>query len=499
MNTACSLLIGSFALGLLACQSSSDGSDPEAQSQAQEKSYSLDGYYRIQKVCEANEYVFRGKCKAEFRLRIESEVGGVEESLLGCQNGSWETRTKLQGLEDGDINITGLLSSSSEVLFEGNYQKDSGNSLGAITLHSVEDFEQLRDLDRSSFRAELCQDIDFENIPFVSIESFGGDFDGNGRTIRNLGVGTSRPIEGLFRELGDTSSVKNLNLEDFNLSGFEVGALARIAYGEIENVHARNIQIDASNGAGGLVGLLSGVAPDDRAVIRNSSVTAENLYPSESEIRSQTGDVGGLVGFARRYITIEDVLVENLHVLGEGLDSNDRSYVGGIVGRSFFDVDIHRASFNGLLFAQGQVQRSSQDPIAGDLDTMLGGIVGFSQQASNEIRNCLAFPEFTRVADPDTGFLPHAGGIVGGAVFLRFSAFKNNINLGPQALVGALGTEDGSEDIVSVWRDSPTDYGANIGVSATDQELRSPDFFINLGYDPEIWTLEDGEYPRLTF
>src|SRR6185312_13589124 len=88
-----------------------------------------------------------------------------------------------------------------------------------------------------------------------------GTFDGLGNTISHLRVDTSGPRAGLFAWIDTGGAVENLALRDVQVKAgnlAEIGGLAGLSYGRIENVSSRGA---VSGGRiaeiGGLVGIVT--------------------------------------------------------------------------------------------------------------------------------------------------------------------------------------------------------------------------------------------------
>ena len=144
--------------------------------------------------------------------------------------------------------------------------------------------------------------------------SYWGVFEGNGHTIRNLYINTLDPpyteeqlnqvniyglpaccgdgypnFRGFFYELRENAVVRNLTLENVDVSGKAfVGALAGVNYGKISNVHVTGT-VSGNTDVGGLVGF-------NRAsgVITASSVTAS--VEGRATLPDGGRNVGGLTG-----------------------------------------------------------------------------------------------------------------------------------------------------------------------------------------------------------
>ena len=154
-----------------------------------------------------------------------------------------------------------------------------------------------------------------EGNPFI------GRFDGRGRLIRDLHIGSSENRAGLFAVVGSDGSILDIGLEDADVSSSHqdglVGALVgSVAIGRIERGWAASGRTRATGSggiAGGLVGYLQG------------GETRESWFVGEVEagIRS-----GGLVGVASGALVADSWGLVDVHS-DEG-DANN--YAGGLIG-----------------------------------------------------------------------------------------------------------------------------------------------------------------------
>ena len=157
----------------------------------------------------------------------------------------------------------------------------------------------------------LANDINF-NGTINRVGSWNGTFNGNGHKISNLTVSASGRGYGLFSEVGETGVVKNLTLDNCNITSDEwyTGGIAGECKGRIEQCSMSG-SVKASNGVGGIAGhLVSGGVIEDCYNI--ASVT------STSQV------CGGMVGWQ------DGGLIKNCYNRGSTYTGN--GFNGGIVG-----------------------------------------------------------------------------------------------------------------------------------------------------------------------
>ena len=180
----------------------------------------------------------------------------------------------------------------------------------------------------------LMNDIDMAGINnYVSKTNFGGTFDGNGYSIKNLTV-----QKGLFETATADSIIKNVNLINIkaNYSGDNVGGLAGISNGIIQNCSIDvTSTITGNNAVGGLVGYSSGTIQfcSSDATVRVAISQGGGLVgrgynvqnsKSGSTVQSFGSAAGGLVG--EIFSTIKNSYSTGI-VTGSGLS------VGGLAGQ----------------------------------------------------------------------------------------------------------------------------------------------------------------------
>ena len=168
----------------------------------------------------------------------------------------------------------------------------------------------------------MGQDIDLNNKSFTPIAGvFTGTLDGRDRKIMNLKIKVSGH-GALFVELGSGGSIKNLGIEEFDVTGSRrVGSLVATSSGTITNCYAVDSDkaTDLSGGAnsdsvGGLVGSQKG-----------GSITS-SYAAGNPDGGSGNDNIGGLVGYQKGGSITSSYATGGPHG-GEGND-----YVGGLVG-----------------------------------------------------------------------------------------------------------------------------------------------------------------------
>jgi hypothetical protein len=155
-------------------------------------------------------------------------------------------------------------------------------------------------------------DVNVLRIGCDSLHIFTGVFDGNSHIISNLTVDLpSNDYVGLFGYIGSGSEVKNLGVEDVNISGdSDVGGLCGSNYGTLSNCYSTGT-VSGGDFVGGLVGY-------------NSDANVIECYSSSSVFGQWT--VGGLCG------DNDEGWISNSY--STGMINGAGFYVGGLCGRN---------------------------------------------------------------------------------------------------------------------------------------------------------------------
>lgn len=251
----------------------------------------------------------------------------------------------------------------------------------------------------------LDNDIDLNGESFTPLglisDPFTGQFDGNGKTIKNLSIDDSMAILGLFERISNDALITNLNLENITFSSASVmGGLVGYANGgSINNCHLKNILLDGDSlfNSGGLIGE---AASPIGFPINISDCSVEGLV-----INDVDSFVGGIVGYASMGGTTKsDVIIEKCHVNGMVMNckTNSGVFVGGFIGG-----------------ADGIIKECSvQCVINGNDVSVLGGFAG-NLQTEGFVENCSA--DVAILINGDGDFVDNVGGFVGESSKFNFN------------------------------------------------------------------------------
>ncbi|MBR2733907.1 MAG: hypothetical protein IKD80_06625, partial [Selenomonadaceae bacterium] len=165
---------------------------------------------------------------------------------FGAGNVSVDNGVGLETIDGLNVNVdeTGngyyKISSATDLQTLANYVNSGGYTSGKV-------FKLTGDIDMSG--VENFTPIGNNN------NQFGGTFDGNGFTIRNLTInGGTNSYVGLF---GDNSgTIQNVKLDNVNVSGgnYYVGGLVGLNSGTVTNCTVTNATVSGTTNVGGLIG-----------------------------------------------------------------------------------------------------------------------------------------------------------------------------------------------------------------------------------------------------
>ena len=307
----------------------------------------------------------------------DSGYGKTKAEIVSLLNGSEWTTDSSKGRGYGTDATTTLpflknVTKLSNTLFEDGF----GTSTNPYT---ITNWTQLQNINNSNiltkgYYLSLVNNLDSSTSDYTSLASpianmgfgwnsignnsatrFKGTFDGLGYTISGLYINRHADNIGLFGVTDSNTLIKNLGLEDINITGnFYVGGLVGYNYGTISNSYALGF-VTGSEAIGGLIGV------NDSGMITNSYASGEqngsftvggglvgsnyggtilNSYATGS-VRSGLGNyLGGLVGY-------NSGIIQNSYASGVVSETGSNN-IGGLVGinhgtisNSYYDNEIN--------------------------------------------------------------------------------------------------------------------------------------------------------------
>ena len=241
------------------------------------------------------------------------------------------TITKLMANNDNkERDLSAAITPVAGKFYNITLDKDKGytdDGQGNYTVTSAEGLKNIAKLVNEEWKSDinitLTADINLSGIDWTPIgidynHQYTGTFNGGGHTITGLTVTTSDQYAGLFGYIGSGGKVKDVTLENVqitsdNSSGY-AGGVAGDSWGTIENCSVSG-SVSGTTFAGGVVGSQWGGSITGC----NSSATVKGVIFAGG-IAGETNSGASLTGC---YAT-GDVTVEN--------DGTNNSHAGGVVG-----------------------------------------------------------------------------------------------------------------------------------------------------------------------
>lgn len=352
-------------------------------------------------------------------------------------------------------------------------------------------------------------DLRLEPIGKQWSQCFAGIFDGNGKTINGVNISTTNGIAGLFGRIDTAGVIKNVTLNKVKIqsSGTWVGGLAGWCLGTIENCHVTgDIQNQSKMTGGvagrvtnltgctfsgtviGLDGCVGGIAGQVEGKMSNSFSDAIVVSASNSSAIESCGGIAGAM-------YLEESSVINCYFAGTvATNGANPIYLGGIVGNCY-KGSISQCYNVGTVAGTGAQGAS-------------GGIVGY---LIGTLTDCYNSGRVTQSACRSVGGI--AGGIndnrhIMTGELIAHSVIRNCYTVGTvvaetssynpetetRETIG--GIQKTAEPVIeNVYYDKQMiDFGSKkYGVLTGElTSAKGPE-----GFSAEIWTFEEGYYPRL--
>lgn len=214
--------------------------------------------------------------------------------------------------------------------FDINYNagtlKGAGTSSNPYQIGSVADLQAFMNMAANSecgyVYFKQTADIDLGGVDVTNaIPAFGGNYDGNGHTLKgikietNAGTAAAYYYQGMINTLTSTGNIKNLTIDgNATLKSYYAGPLCGQVYGTLDNVTSKVTVNNTQYYAGGIIGVADAGSKISNCVY-DGKFTIENQY------------VGGITGASRR------ATLTNCGFTGEFIPTaTAKNYVGGIIG-----------------------------------------------------------------------------------------------------------------------------------------------------------------------
>ena len=305
---------------------------------------------------------------------------------------------------------------------EDNALSGTGKQEDPYKIYRAIDLKNFRDLvndgGEKSAHAKLMNDINLSSVCGESLNgetswnpigsfsnSYKGTFDGNGKTISGLYIGTTANNQGLFGYVGTGGTVKDLTVSGTVSGSYNVGGVVGYNNGGTVTgcIFSGSGSVSGKNYVGGVVGY-------------NYSGTVTGCIFSGSGSVSGEWYVGGIAGR-------NNGTVKNCYNTGQVNGSADSNDVGGVVGLNHGTVEncYNTGSVSGKNYVGGVVGYNNGGSVTNSYNTgagtvtgtgdYVGGVVG-DNGSSASVENCY-----------NTGSVTSSGSYVGGVVGWNVSGY----------------------------------------------------------------------------
>lgn len=227
-------------------------------------------------------------------------------------------------------------------------------SEGNYTVNNEKGLKNLAELvnnGATDINITLNTDLNLTNMEWTPIgtesQPYTGTFDGNNYTITGLTVNQTRNYVGLIGCIGSDGTVKNVKLENVNITGdgYFVGGVAGTNYGTIENCSVDGTLTNYVQYLGGVVGdnlgsiigcsssgTITGTGPNVGGIGGQSVGGTIMACYSVANIKGRSSS-GGVLGQTNR----ETVVIACYHAKGNVTGEQSRM-IGGVIGWNYGKV-----------------------------------------------------------------------------------------------------------------------------------------------------------------
>jgi hypothetical protein len=223
---------------------------------------------------------------------------------------------KMKSLNQKVVILTVLILAN--VSFAGTYSGGNGSQSQPYQIRNPGDWQELMTTSNDWSRYFiLTADVNLAGVTLTPVGNestkFGGVFDGNHNIISNVVINQpSSNKVGLFGWVGNSGQIRNLGVENVNMTGsICVGGLVGYNDGDVNNCYSMGL-VSGSSDVGGLVGY--------------NDYSMSNCYSTGAVTGGDNSwYLGGLVGY-------NDYSMSNCYSTGSVSGGSGSDYVGGLVG-----------------------------------------------------------------------------------------------------------------------------------------------------------------------
>ncbi len=285
-----------------------------------------------------------------------AKAGGVSRVNFKTNNSKFRNIYCDVVVGDGSVNYPFQISTAEQLAKIGTVVEGEENP---YTLASC--YELVADINMNELEGNWAPFGVNGDIPFEGV------FDGNGHYINNIAISNDAQNVGLFGTIGTNGVVKNLKLNNsqvtVNANNEYVGVVAGTNKGVIERVETKGTTIyNAVNNTayvGGIVGLnLSNNDSSVRTVAKVDRVSADvKFYNSPAVVNAETGEIttpvqtnvvgniAGVVGYnkgglVRFSYAVGEATIENGTTFGGLINKNEYIAIGSVSGYNQYTTNL---------------------------------------------------------------------------------------------------------------------------------------------------------------
>ena len=334
------------------------------------------------------------KDEAKIKLYVNNPSG---ETITNIEIKNLDCHIESQTYKDGKSEVIAIINNPR--LYVSEYSVLSISTKGVLNSEYKREFEENERLIKIDFFREinsiqdwysinnsptenyiLMSDLDFKNNSALAriATAYRGILDGNNHIVKNIKINGAHIIHQIRNEL------KNITFENCSLSYGNVQGIISGLYGNLENVRAKNIELEITDNVttpniGGLVG----VAIDGASLI-NCSISNVSI---KIDTYTTTTRAGGLIGVANM-VELSNCFAQNVNI---NIKNNTYEGVGGLIGAieansvikncyATGKIDADGGKIGGLigLFNAGKLENSYSYVNISGAGSNLGGIAGAS-------------------------------------------------------------------------------------------------------------------------
>ncbi|MGD1043503.1 MAG: GLUG motif-containing protein [Sedimentisphaerales bacterium] len=281
------------------------------------------------------------------------------------------------------------------VSFAGTYSGGNGSQSQPYQIRNPGDWQELMTTSNDWSRYFiLTADVNLAGVTLTPVGNestkFGGVFDGNHNIISNVVINQpSSNKVGLFGWVGNSGQIRNLGVENVNMTGsICVGGLVGYNDGDVNNCYSMGL-VSGSSDVGGLVGY--------------NDYSMSNCYSTGAVTGGDDSwYLGGLVGY-------NDDSINDCYSTGSVSGGSGSDYVGGLVGYNDYSMS--------NCYSTGAVT-------GGDNSWYLGGLVGYNDYSMS---NCYSTGSVSGGSGSDYvgGLVGYNDGTISNCYFLVTSGMDN--------------------------------------------------------------------------